>query len=277
VHFVWDSLVFLGIGSLVVKLGPHNKWLVVALVAASLHEVEHLFLFYLDRFESDFYNAGGTTGIMARGGLIGSPFERPYLHYLYNFLVVVPVCLAFWDETKRAYNVYLARALPSLSHQERVSASTELERVRVPAGQDVFRQGEEADSFYIIVKGEVDVIRERDDGGHIVDRMGQGHFFGEMGILTGQPRTATIRVVSDVELMALDADEFMALVARSKGAAADVESELHERLLNLREKGHELDHLHGAMAGTRKGGRPVIRASSRSGNGGTAGAAPVDE
>lgn len=249
VHFVWDSLVFLGLGVLFIKLGPHNKWLVIALVAASFHEIEHLFLYYLDRWEPAFYNAGGTTGIMAEGGLIGSPFERPYLHYIYNFVVVVPLCIAFWDETRRAYNLYLARALPSLSHQERVSASTELERVRLPAGQEVVRQGEEADNFFIIVKGEVEVIREDEKGGRIVDRMGEGHFFGEMGILTGQPRTATIRAVTDVELMRLGAEEFMALVARSKGAAADVESELHERLVNLREKGIELDHLHGAMVG----------------------------
>jgi hypothetical protein len=37
------------------------------------------------------------------------------------------------------------------------------------------------------------------------------------------------------------------LVSRSKGAAADVESEIHERLINLEEKGFRFEHLHGAI------------------------------
>ena len=43
------------------------------------------------------------AGIMGNGGLIGSPLARPYLHFTYNFLVVVPMVLALLDQTKLIY------------------------------------------------------------------------------------------------------------------------------------------------------------------------------
>lgn len=233
VHFVWDSGVWLGVCFMLVKMGGRNKWLWIALVASSLHEVEHILLFYVDRFGGDFYALGGNTGILAKGGMVGSPFARPYLHYVYNFFVVVPLIVALWDETRRTYNLYLARALPSLTEDEKIAASGELVRVRFRRGEVIVRQGEPSSAFYVISKGEVEVVHDGDDGEQVVDTMGPGNFFGEMGLLSGEARAATVRALTEVELMVLDAEEFMSLLVGSRGAAADVESELLERLENL--------------------------------------------
>ena len=46
---------------------------------------------------------------MGNGGLIGSPVARPYLHFAYNFLVVVPMVLAFLDQT----TTIVDRSLPT--------------------------------------------------------------------------------------------------------------------------------------------------------------------
>jgi hypothetical protein len=43
---------------------------------------------------------------MGYDGVIGSPLARPYLHFTYNFLVILPMVLAFWDETKRAQRAW---------------------------------------------------------------------------------------------------------------------------------------------------------------------------
>jgi hypothetical protein len=239
VHFTWDSLVWIGCMVLLYKLGPHNKWLWISLVASSLHEIEHLFLFWLDRVHNDFYNAGGVTGIMAKGGYIGSFFARPYIHFIYNFFVVVPLMFATWDETKRAYNLFLARALPSLTHQEKVSASAQLDRLKYKAGQTIITQGDVADHFYIVADGQVEVVRQGQLGEELIAVLGPGHFFGEMGLLTGRPRLATVRASTDVEVLALDQQEFTMMVTRSRGGAADIDSELHERLAQLRERGVE--------------------------------------
>jgi hypothetical protein len=42
---------------------------------------------------------------MGHYGLIGSPLDRPYLHYTYNFIVFVPLLIAFWDQARHTDRV----------------------------------------------------------------------------------------------------------------------------------------------------------------------------
>ncbi|MBA3746576.1 MAG: hypothetical protein H0W96_03675 [Solirubrobacterales bacterium] len=101
VHFITDTLLWIGLGLLVTILRERNVWLWIAFIAASLHEVEHLYLFWLHIFDNNFYLAGGFNGIMGHNGIIGSPLDRPYLHYTYNLIVFVPMLIAIWDEARR--------------------------------------------------------------------------------------------------------------------------------------------------------------------------------
>lgn len=100
VHFIWDSAVWVLLCVVLTRFASGNRWLWVAFVAASVHEVEHLYLFWVYVTHPWFYAHAGLAGIMGNGGLIGSPLARPYLHFTYNFLVVVPMVLAFLDQTK---------------------------------------------------------------------------------------------------------------------------------------------------------------------------------
>jgi hypothetical protein len=100
VHFVADTALWISLGLLAVIFRGRNAWLWVAFVAASLHEIEHLYLFWMYVFEHTVYLSGGAAGIMGHYGLIGSPLDRPYLHYTYNFIVFVPLLLAFWDQAR---------------------------------------------------------------------------------------------------------------------------------------------------------------------------------
>ena len=99
VHFVWDSTVWLLLAALLSRF-RHNRWLWVSFAAASVHEVEHLYLFYVYLMHKGFYFDGGFAGIMGRNGLIGTPLFRPYLHFAYNVIVVVPLVVAVWFETR---------------------------------------------------------------------------------------------------------------------------------------------------------------------------------
>jgi hypothetical protein len=103
VHFVWDSIVWIGLGVLLVRFGGTNRWLWLSFAASSLHEIEHLYLFFVYRFDPTFYFDGGLAGIMGSGGLVGSALARPYLHFAYNVLVIVPLVFAFWDQTVRVH------------------------------------------------------------------------------------------------------------------------------------------------------------------------------
>ena len=100
VHFVTDSILWIGLGLLIMVMRGRNAWLWVAFVAASLHEVEHLYLFWQHIFDTNFYLSGGFSGIMGHHGLIGSFLDRPYLHYTYNLIVFVPMLIAIWDEAR---------------------------------------------------------------------------------------------------------------------------------------------------------------------------------
>jgi hypothetical protein len=101
VHFVTDTTLWIVLGALLLIFRGENVWLWVAFAAASLHQVEHFYLFYLNNFHGSFYAAGGFAGIMGENGMIGSPLDRPYLHFTYNLIVVVPMVIAVWDQARR--------------------------------------------------------------------------------------------------------------------------------------------------------------------------------
>jgi len=112
VHFVADSALWFSLGLMAVIFRGRNAWLWVAFVAASLHEVEHLYLFWMYVFEHTLYLSGGAAGILGHYGLIGSPLDRPYLHYTYNFIVFVPLVIAFWDQARYVDRVRPAKPQP---------------------------------------------------------------------------------------------------------------------------------------------------------------------
>ena len=68
-----------------------------------------------------------------------------------------------------------------------------------PSGSYLIEQGEAATTMYFLLSGNVEILREGEDGRvHVVDRSGPGEFIGEVGIATGQPRNAHVVAVDDV-------------------------------------------------------------------------------
>lgn len=99
--------------------------------------------------------------------------------------------------------------------------------VPVTAGEPVVRQGAPADRFYIIESGAFSVTQAGPAGGGpvVLRQLGPDDVFGELGLLNRTPRTATVTATTDGLLLALDRDDFLALV----GAAGP----LRGRLLGL--------------------------------------------
>jgi MFS family permease len=85
--------------------------------------------------------------------------------------------------------------------------------VPVTAGEPVVRQGDPADRFYIIESGSFTVTQAGPSGEPVVLRqLGPDAVFGELGLLNQTPRTATVTASTDGLLLALDRDDFLALV-----------------------------------------------------------------
>ncbi|HYM33499.1 MAG TPA: cyclic nucleotide-binding and patatin-like phospholipase domain-containing protein [Candidatus Cybelea sp.] len=91
----------------------------------------------------------------------------------------------------------------------------ELDWFALPGGAFLFRQNEPSDALYIVASGSLDATIELPDGTiHSAGRIGPGETAGEMGFLSGSPRTATLRALRDCELVRFDLGDFEALIHR---------------------------------------------------------------
>ena len=79
------------------------------------------------------------------------------------------------------------------------------------AGDVVFRQGDAAQNFYALEKGEVEVVRNGTAGEELVAVLHAGDFFGEMALIEGRPHGASVRARTDIEITVLGADLFTRL------------------------------------------------------------------
>jgi predicted acylesterase/phospholipase RssA len=94
-----------------------------------------------------------------------------------------------------------------------------LEWILVPGGATVCRQGETSDGLYLVFSGRLAVIRETANGEEVLlGEVGRGDSVGEIAVLTGKPRAATIRALRDVVLARLPQQAADALLASHPAA-----------------------------------------------------------
>jgi predicted MFS family arabinose efflux permease len=108
--------------------------------------------------------------------------------------------------------------------------SSRLEPVDVAAGATVFSAGDPGDRFYLVERGEIEVLAE--DG--VVARIEPGGYFGEIALVRDVPRTAGIRAATEACLLALDRDDFIAAVTGHAPSAAAADAVVSARLAGLR-------------------------------------------
>ncbi len=127
------------------------------------------------------------------------------------------------------------RQFPVFTHLSPATLSnlnSELVVERIQGGQTLFEQGDAGDCLYVIVFGRLRVSIRGDDGERVVREMGRGELVGEMAILTGEPRSATVRAVRDTELLRLSKEGFERAVANNPSAMLDVARLIVARLRN---------------------------------------------
>lgn len=104
------------------------------------------------------------------------------------------------------------------------------ELVEVAAGSTLFRQGDPGDAVFLIVDGQLEVRREIDGETRIVAHLGSRDIVGEMGVITGRPRAATVVAVVPSTLLAVPREDFLERVGRDPDLALHVVQTLVLRL-----------------------------------------------
>jgi len=99
--------------------------------------------------------------------------------------------------------------LPQISSDDLEQLSKVFPSSQVKAGDDIVRQGDVGDVFYIVIEGQVGVVqREKGHQENEVVQLGPGNFFGEMSILGGGVRVATVRALTDCRLLNIPQEQF---------------------------------------------------------------------
>jgi uncharacterized protein YhbP (UPF0306 family) len=216
--------------------------------------------FAIDKYTPDWRDAKGIQAT-AKAQVVLNPdeltrarelFEQKYpplagtLGMNVSFFRLTPTQLQFIDNTAAegktpghggvdfhrdvVYSVF--RDLPQ---QEVDTVRASLQTMQFDAGDVIVRQGGPADKFFIIVDGEVEVIREDDGQQRTLATLKQGQFFGEMAILRDAPRMATVRALVPTTVFAMERDSFRGLVGQSIGTTEDFDRVIQQRLDEIRQ------------------------------------------
>ncbi len=116
------------------------------------------------------------------------------------------------DKTQLLARVPLFTEL-ELADLQRVASATRSESYAADA--DIVRIGDTGHSLYVVLEGNVVVVYPGRSADVELARLGAGEFFGEMAILNEKPRSATVRALDNVTVLALEKDDFTRIVMES--------------------------------------------------------------
>jgi len=115
-----------------------------------------------------------------------------------------------------------------------------LHPVMFAAGESIIRQADAGDSMFFIKCGTVKVVLESSGERHEVTRLGEGDFFGEMALLTGEPRSATIVACCDVEAYVLRKEPFREVLQQNPAIAEKISETIVRRKAMLQQQASQI-------------------------------------
>jgi CRP-like cAMP-binding protein len=119
--------------------------------------------------------------------------------------------------------VPLFRGLPESAMEAVAGLASE---TRFADGETVTREGDEGDAFFVVVDGRLDVSRN----GMTLRELGPGDFLGEIALIDGRPRTATVTASGPVKSLVIRRPQFLELMDRYGAVRLGVLMALTERV-----------------------------------------------
>jgi CRP/FNR family cyclic AMP-dependent transcriptional regulator len=123
----------------------------------------------------------------------------------------------------------------SFSKRELSKVARAADEVHIPAGRLIVHEGRAGHECFVILRGEAEVSRD----GQVIAKFGPGDHFGELALLDGGPRTASVTATTDLDLLVLGQREFLALLEEVPGLSRKMMATLAGQVRRLD------DHLYG--------------------------------
>ena len=118
----------------------------------------------------------------------------------------------------------------TLSAEELATIAAIVEPRAVAAGQDLFREGEPGDGLFLVLAGEINIIKSGLRGERSLARLGPGGVLGEMSLITADARSATGRASVDSQVLRVPAPRFRSLMEQGSTAALKIAAAISEVL-----------------------------------------------
>ena len=143
---------------------------------------------------------------------------------------------------RRKHQEEIERRLEAIGHVELFQPLADEEKHRLAerlkstpfvSGEAMTRQGDEAHWLYVIIEGEAEVQVKIEGESEKVATLGGGDYFGEMGMMTGAPRTATVIAKTDVKCYRLDKEAFRDILHDRPEVAEEISHTLAKRRVEL--------------------------------------------
>jgi CRP/FNR family transcriptional regulator/CRP/FNR family cyclic AMP-dependent transcriptional regulator len=131
----------------------------------------------------------------------------------------------------------------SVSEEDLETIASLVIRRNFPKHKTIVEEGVSGDYMYLIEKGRVKVTKFSGDGREkILEMLDEGSFFGEMSLLDSAPRSASVKALTDVRILALARIDFLNVLSRSPDLALAVIRELTRRLRHQDEQASSLSY-----------------------------------
>jgi CRP-like cAMP-binding protein len=130
---------------------------------------------------------------------------------------------------------------------EETERLAEFSRVRVYApGEAIVRIGQEGNSMFIIMRGSVEVQVPQGGTIKVINKLRENDFFGEMSLLTGEPRTATVVATEETEVLRIGKEAIKPIFEANPDLVSSIGEMIEERrelLRSLAEQDSETEEL----------------------------------
>jgi len=121
-----------------------------------------------------------------------------------------------------------------------------LERIEIKANAVIFEAEDIGNCLYVITEGEVEVFIDESDSSEkiVLSKLSEGDYFGEMALITGEPRSASVKTITDCKLLKIDKKDFDELIVKNPSITISLSHMLSQRLKNANIKRAEVESIY---------------------------------